>query len=672
MPTKEAKASRRRLQFSLRSLFVAITLVALLLGLRTWQVQRHQRAVQSIRRLDGKLILGPEWVGAEPLRPLFFSPIASVDLSGTPATSEDLKPLAALSELQYLNLNRTQIASGGLAPLAGLTKLTVLLLADTRIDDGDLVHLHRLRNLARLDLGATGISDAGLRHLGSLPALAILYLNGTRATGAGLEPLCGLPKLGQLCLDERQITPEAVAWLVQMPALKRLLVHVPRGPGKRAWELLSPLKSLQAMGFQSSEGRGVWLASAAWNDTNAGVLEGICRHVALKPVQEAALLDALAETNPDAVWKKGFLWLPAFPRFPPPDRPTIPERDRIRSVEQFMQMVTQDVRKTVPNRYGGTWAVDVNFNRARLFAGSDAARSVVPALLKVVNAPRQTDADYWSYEKAMFLLVRIAGDDPRVVAALVKGFRSKDQRLLVGTLSSFDDEWMDREFGRIGPTISAVQAEVLVSSLLGLAKDPDPAVREAIADAIARIAPTHPRHVRSAVGVLLELLQDREMSVANRAAYTLEAISVASPEQVGVIVPKLLAMLAGESPIIVQRQTPAPPAPTTGLVALPALNALCLVAANNRQAARAAIPVLLRALRETQSLARSGATTASDVDGALARIIGNDPEQLQTVLPAILALLEDQDRQGRAVARAALAAVVAGVWEWEISAGGGR
>src|SRR6266850_431037 len=53
-------------------------------------------------------------------------PIVSIDLSQTETKNIDLVPLAACTELEYLNLSYSEVGSAGLAHLARLTKLREL------------------------------------------------------------------------------------------------------------------------------------------------------------------------------------------------------------------------------------------------------------------------------------------------------------------------------------------------------------------------------------------------------------------------------------------------------------------------------------------------------------------------------------------------------------------
>jgi hypothetical protein len=678
MATREARVGRRRwrFQFSLRSLFVVMTLVALLLGLHNWQVQRYQQAVHTIQRLQGRMSFGPDSVGSYYTRPLFSEPIVFVDLAGTSAANDDLKRLRSLVDLEQLNLSGTEIRVGGLTPLAGLTNLHALSLNGTAIGDSDLVRFRRLENLAQLDLSGTGVGDAGLKHLASLAALETLYLHGTKATGDGLEPLCGLPRLGELSLDDGQITPAAVARLARMPALKRVLVRVPRGTGKRAWELLSPLAKLRALGFQGdampalfmyNAPRGgmaraggtkiMWVTPGAWDDTNAGVLDSVREMVAIKSEQEAVFLDAIIGSDSSGLWKKGQGREYFSPALVPAaiTGAAVPEKDRIGSTDQLMQVLKQHDAPITYDKLGRPGKpAHIDFNRARLFAASNCARSAVPALLKVVNEPKRNNADYELHGKAVFLLVRIAGTDPQVLSALGTILKSKDNRLRVTTFWSFDDEEFDLRYGRIGPRINAAQAEVLVPLLLGCVNDPETDAKNQAVRALGIIVAAHPQNARAVVPVLLRMLENKNLSGVYAVQGALESIATACPEQAAVILAKLLASLESAKVWDDGRKSPSP-----------ALSALCLIAPVNRQTATAAVPVLLRVLHEAKG-------AGWWLNPAFSRIARDYPEQLKTFLPAILAMCEDQDRDRRQMGRAALAAVAAGVWDRKTSAAKGR
>ena len=103
---------------------------------------------------------------------------------------QDLRPLANLKEIHYLNLGVNQISD--LSPLAGLVSLEVLGLSGNQIRD--LSPLAGLTNLENLSLDSNPISD--LSPLAGLASLKNLSLNSDQITD--LSPLAGLANLEDL------------------------------------------------------------------------------------------------------------------------------------------------------------------------------------------------------------------------------------------------------------------------------------------------------------------------------------------------------------------------------------------------------------------------------------------------------------------------------------------
>jgi hypothetical protein len=145
----------------------------------------------------------------------------------------------------------------------------------------------------------------------------------------------------------------------------------------------------------------------------------------------------------------------------------------------------------------------------------------------------------------------------------------------------------------------------------------------------------HPKHAKAVVSVFLAMLEEGDPSVP----YALGRIAEVCPDQAGPIVAKLVVMLEAGA------------AQPDQLV----LQTLEWVAPWDRDAARAAAPALVRALR------RGGEPVGRDVGNALHPIVRNHPEQLKTVIPALLALLEDQDPALRRAAVVALPGVATAV-----------
>ncbi len=116
---------------------------------------------------------------------------------------QDLRPLANLKEMHYLNLGVNQISD--LSPLARLVSLEVLGLSGNQIRD--LSPLAGLTNLEDLSLESNPISD--LSPLAGLASLKKLSLNSDQITD--LSPLAGLANLEDLRV--RNITEDVFSTL---------------------------------------------------------------------------------------------------------------------------------------------------------------------------------------------------------------------------------------------------------------------------------------------------------------------------------------------------------------------------------------------------------------------------------------------------------------------------
>jgi hypothetical protein len=85
-------------------------------------------------------------------------------LHSSPITEKGLIHLAALVNLNHLDLAESRVSDAGLACLANLP-LETLKLAYPKINDAGLPHLHPLKTLRRHDLTRVPISKKGLAAL---------------------------------------------------------------------------------------------------------------------------------------------------------------------------------------------------------------------------------------------------------------------------------------------------------------------------------------------------------------------------------------------------------------------------------------------------------------------------------------------------------------------------
>ena len=217
-PDKPAPPKRRwfRLQFSLRALLLLMTLVCIVCGAWLNRAIRQRTAVRRFYELtaarDDSYPSGesavtmtyryrgkneyykpivPKW--QHPLRDALgeeaFGEVTGVQLMRTAVTDDDLRLLAAVPTIEYVNLNSTQVTDAGLVHLRACPKLNMLQCDATPITDAGIAELTRHQNLASLSLSGTKITDAGLEHLAKLPKLKELWLRNTAITDAGYKKL---------------------------------------------------------------------------------------------------------------------------------------------------------------------------------------------------------------------------------------------------------------------------------------------------------------------------------------------------------------------------------------------------------------------------------------------------------------------------------------------------
>jgi hypothetical protein len=81
-----------------------------------------------------------------------------------------------------------------------------VILKGTGVTDAELRELAGLQSLRYLDLCSTKVTDAGMKELAVLQQLRELYLLNSQVTGAGLTELAGLKQLQKLLIGPTQLT----------------------------------------------------------------------------------------------------------------------------------------------------------------------------------------------------------------------------------------------------------------------------------------------------------------------------------------------------------------------------------------------------------------------------------------------------------------------------------
>lgn len=208
----------RRLRFSLCSLFVALFILCVMLGMKVNRVKQQQKAIAWIYDMNGEIQFDYEisddhnvpMFGQQPPGPQWLHSLVGVDFFRTPhfvvlRGATDLSPLAKLTELRGLSVESGELTD--LAPLAELTKLKRLTVASDQL--GNVSPLAKLSDLESLGLFSRQVID--LSPLADLSNLERLLLRGDQHTD--LSPLSTLTNLKELFIDTSLGSDEQVARL---------------------------------------------------------------------------------------------------------------------------------------------------------------------------------------------------------------------------------------------------------------------------------------------------------------------------------------------------------------------------------------------------------------------------------------------------------------------------
>lgn len=222
-------------RFSLRSLLVLVTLLAIGLGWFVyWRDAKGREAAAGdwvlhhgggIAEFDSREATNPPWwvrCLAETLPDRCLRTVTYVDFLKDP-TDADLAVLRDLPNLKQLNLNNAaRVTPARLAPLAKMRNLEVLYLMKTPVGDEGLAHVRNLHSLKELWIEETGITDASMPWIASNRKLTHLDVDGAKITDKSAPLLAKLRSLEVLALRDTQITSRGLADIARLPRLKHL------------------------------------------------------------------------------------------------------------------------------------------------------------------------------------------------------------------------------------------------------------------------------------------------------------------------------------------------------------------------------------------------------------------------------------------------------------------
>jgi Leucine-rich repeat (LRR) protein len=181
--------------------------------------------------------------GADLQHLLAFPDLHRLRISSSDAGSEQIAPLASLSQLRELALSNSKIDADGLrelsvlehlvsldlqrsihlhdeslAVLADFPSLEELGLVEGVITDAGLDHLQRVRRLRRLDLRACSqVTNVGLEKLAEFDNLRVLRVGGAVIDDTSLTVLAKVASLSSLTIEDASITDQGLAALSNLP-----------------------------------------------------------------------------------------------------------------------------------------------------------------------------------------------------------------------------------------------------------------------------------------------------------------------------------------------------------------------------------------------------------------------------------------------------------------------
>lgn len=153
-------------------------------------------------------------------------------------TDVGLQHIAALHQLEGLQLAVMNLTEAGVAHISHMPKLVELQMRECHLDDNRLAQLGKMTQLTSLRIGQNSISDVGithLRHLTNLRELDISYDERhiyLKITDAGFKQLSELHDLRSLSIVGTSISYQGLRELLNFPKLQQLALGGPFAHGR--------------------------------------------------------------------------------------------------------------------------------------------------------------------------------------------------------------------------------------------------------------------------------------------------------------------------------------------------------------------------------------------------------------------------------------------------------
>jgi hypothetical protein len=235
-----------RLRFSLRTAFIATTLLCIWLGWHLQATKRQKKAVETIRAAGGWVAYDYAWKDGDWVRGAkSWAPQWLTNALGEDAFHRVVAVhVAALFHSGYED-GRSYIGPDpdAVVPdelwqaIENLPSTEWLSLNARSFSDQELRHLHGLRHLRELNIEAVPIQGSGLQYLVGLSNLQHLNLSRIHLKDEHAHWLTQMQQVRVLGLNESTISPPVAADLQQkMPDCKQYYEHWPgKSPDPTPW-----------------------------------------------------------------------------------------------------------------------------------------------------------------------------------------------------------------------------------------------------------------------------------------------------------------------------------------------------------------------------------------------------------------------------------------------------
>jgi hypothetical protein len=230
------KGYRAFTRVSLRTAFLAITALCVLLAWHLGRTRLQKDAVCAIKQAGGSAYYAYQYdrngnfiTDARPPAPKWTVRVLGVDAISrvTKVCFEDgqddydiFQPLIRLPRIEHLNLNYTAVTDTGIANLRQLPRLKKLDLYHSKVTDAGLHHLSELRQLEELRIGEMQVTGTSFHHLRKLESLHTLTLSCSWVNNEGLKQLRHHPNLRRLHLYYSEVDDVGLGYLKDLPRLE--------------------------------------------------------------------------------------------------------------------------------------------------------------------------------------------------------------------------------------------------------------------------------------------------------------------------------------------------------------------------------------------------------------------------------------------------------------------